>query len=315
MAWVFQKSSRGNHRTADCIELHVAMPVRRCQYALRQQLILAMSSQSENRASVRRIWPAALAMALLATGFATVFTSSASAQRDDYSVQRNARVSALGATSIRIENGSGRLVITGKSGASIVSASAVIRGSSQATVNAVKLSIQRNGDVITVRADAPDRSWSWGDGWSADLTVEVPANLHLDVSDGSGGARIENVGALTIRSGSGGVRASNVTGAVDARSGSGGVKLRDVHGDVGLSSGSGSITIAGVTGSVDVRSAGSGGLNISQVSGSVHLGSIGSGSLTADGVGGDLTVDHKGSGSVNYANVKGRVDVPRRRGW
>ena len=264
---------------------------------------------------MRDIWATALAMALLATGFATLFASSASAQRGDYSVQRNARLAASGATSIRIENGSGRLVITGKTGASEVAASAVIRGSSQSTVDAVKLIAERNGDVITLRAEAPDRSWLWGDGWSADLTVEVPSNVHLDVSDGSGGARIENVGALTIRSGSGGVRMSNVTGAVDVKSGSGGVQVRDIHGDVLLSSGSGSVTIAGITGSVDIRSAGSGALNISQVSGSVHLGSIGSGSLTANGVGGDLTVDHKGSGSVNYANVKGHVDVPRRHGW
>jgi putative adhesin len=262
---------------------------------------------------LRSLFTRARNTALAALALASLAPPAASAQGDRYSVQRTGQVAASGATSIRIANGSGKLVITGRNGASSVSARAVVRGSSQEAVNAVKLITERNGDVITVRAEAPDRTWSRGDGWSADLTVEVPASIHLDVSDGSGGARIENVGPVSVRSGSGGVRIDHATGAVEVRSGSGSVELRDVRGGVVLSSGSGEVTVAGVNGSVDVRNAGSGELTISKVTGSLHVGSIGSGSLSANDVGGDLTVDRKGSGSVDYENVKGKVDVPARR--
>ena len=237
------------------------------------------------------------------------------AQSDAYSVRRNATAPVAGVTSVRIENGSGHLVVTGKAGASAVSASALIKGSSQKLVNSVTVTADREGDVLVVRAVGPDRDWlSWRDGWSTDLTVEVPNNVKLDVHTGSGGARVENVGPVAVRAGSGGVHVDGVSGTADLRSGSGGAEVRNVHGDALLSTGSGGITLEGVTGSVDVRSAGSGGVNASQIGGSLHIGSIGSGGVTVDNIGGDFTIDHKGSGSVRYTNVKGRVDVPRRRG-
>jgi hypothetical protein len=256
-----------------------------------------------------------LATAAFLLAIVTLAASQAGAQDDSYSVQRDARATTSGVTSIRIENGSGRLVVTGKAGSSVVTASAVIRGSSQDVVNRVRLIADRVGDVITVRADGPDRGWFGGNGWSADVTVEVPSNIRLDVNDGSGGARLQNVGALTMRSGSGGVHVDGVAGTADLQTGSGHAELRNVRGDVTMSTGSGGITVSGVSGSVNVRSAGSGGVHVSQVTGSLHLGSIGSGSLTADDIGGDLTVDHKGSGSVSYTKVKGHIDVPSRRRW
>jgi hypothetical protein len=255
--------------------------------------------------------------ATLAAILTALAVSSAGAQQGNgYSAPLHANVSADGATQVRVENGSGHLVINGKNGASQVSATATVRGSSQRAVDAVRLIARREGDVIVVRADRPDNNWFRDDNVSIDLTVEVPTSLGLEVNNGSGGAQIDNVGALAVRAGSGGVQVSNVQGTAEMNSGSGGARLRNVHGDVTVSTGSGGITIAGVTGSVDVRSAGSGSVNVSDVSGSLHLGSIGSGSVDADRIGGDLTVDRKGSGSVSYTNVKGHVSVPRRgRDW
>lgn len=256
-----------------------------------------------------------LASLLLAAAIVPLAATPARAQSDRYSVQRTAQVSAAGASSIRIENGSGHLVIRGKAGAGSVSATALIRGSSESEVNAARLITERSGNVITVRVDTPNRGW-FNRSWSADLTVEVPADVQLSVQDGSGGVRIDDVGALELTAGSGGARVNNVSGGVDMQTGSGGAHLENIRGDVALSTGSGGITIHGVNGSVHVRRAGSGELDISHVTGSLHLGSIGSGSLTADDIGGDLTVDHKGSGSVEYTNVKGRIQVPSRgRHW
>lgn len=234
------------------------------------------------------------------------------AQSDRYQVTRNAQAATGGASSVRLSNGSGSLVVNGRQGSSELRVTAFVHGSSEAAVNAVRIVVDRNGDVLTVREDKPDRSWFGSDNTWVDLTVEVPTNIALDVSDGSGGARIDNVGAIRFRTGSGGAHLSNVVGAVDVSSGSGGVELRSVRGNVTSSSGSGSVTIDGVNGSVDIRSAGSGSLNVRGVTGSVRLGSIGSGSLVADNIGGDLTVDSKGSGNVQYSNVKGQVSVPDR---
>jgi hypothetical protein len=278
-------------------------------------LITSMNMSSEQSSNPVRSHLAQF-VAVLAAISTTFLVSSASAQGDRYSVERKAQASSSGARRIRVENGSGRLIINGKQGVSAVSATAMVRGSSQSAVDAVKLITERNGDEIVVKADRPDSRRSWHDNVSVDLTVEVPSNLQLDVSDGSGGAQIDNVGPLTVDAGSGGVRITNVNGGADVTSGSGGARLSSVHGDVAVSSGSGGITIAGVTGSVNVRDAGSGGIHVSQVTGSLHLGSIGSGSLNADNIGGDLTLDSKGSGSVSYTNVKGHVSVPKRgRDW
>jgi DUF4097 and DUF4098 domain-containing protein YvlB len=261
----------------------------------------------------RNSWRHQRVLGLLMIAYSTLVASGALAQGDSYSVQRTANAPTSGITTIRVANGSGRLVITGHSGSSAVNATAIVHGSSQSAVNSVRLVTERNGDVLTVRADRPDQTGFNDDNVYVDLTVQVPSSIALNVEDGSGGARIDNVGALRVRSGSGGVHISNVGGSADLESGSGGAELRNVHGNVTAETGSGGMTIDGVTGSVDVRSAGSGGLTVKGVTGSLHLGSIGSGTLTADNIGGDLTVDSKGSGDVQYTNVKGHVSVPDRR--
>src|SRR6185312_2151207 len=124
----------------------------------------------------------------------TLAASGAGAQEGGYSVPLHAVVSTSGATRIRVENGSGHLVINGKEGASQVSATATVRGSSQRAVDAVKLIARREGDAIVVRTDRPDNGWFGNDNVSINLTVDVPPSLSLDVNNGSGGAEIDNVG-------------------------------------------------------------------------------------------------------------------------
>lgn len=240
--------------------------------------------------------------------------TTASAQDDNYSAQRSASISASGVTTIRIRNGSGRLIIAGKQGAATISATGTARASSRDLLDKIKIAATRDGDVVTIEPQYPENGWFSG-GWcncSINMTVEVPSNIRLDVHGGSGGAEIHDVGAMDVSSGSGGVRVERVGGALSLRTGSGGANVRDVHGDVTAQTGSGGLTIEHVTGSVNVERAGSGSVGLREVSGSAHVGSIGSGSLDVDGVGGDLVVEHKGSGSVHYASVRGKVDVPDR---
>ena len=232
------------------------------------------------------------------------------AQRD-YTAPRSASASTAGIATVRVQNGSGRLVITGNPSATEVRATGTVHASSQRDLDRVKLVVEREGSDIFVHPDMPD---SWGGcDCSVDMTVEVPTSLQLDVQDGSGGAELRNVGRARVQSGSGGVRIEHTAGDVSVRSGSGEASLTDVHGNVSASSGSGGVTMDGVSGSVEIEHAGSGSVSLSNVRGSVHVGSIGSGSLDANGVGGDLTVEHQGSGGVHYASVHGKVSVPTRR--
>lgn len=229
----------------------------------------------------------------------------------DYTATRTGTANASGATSIRIANGSGRLTVTGNPSATSVRATGTAHADRKGDLDNVKLVVERNGNVIEVHPDYDSGMFHDCDCWM-DLTVEVPTSVGLQVTDGSGGAELRNVGAVDVRSGSGGIRIQGTSGDVVMKSGSGRATATDVHGDVRASSGSGGVTLERVTGSVEIEHSGSGDVSLHQVSGSVHVGSIGSGSVDANGVGGDLTVDRKGSGSVSYNGVKGKVSVPNR---
>ncbi len=259
--------------------------------------------------SGRWIPPAA---ALLTVACSTLVVSCTLVRGDRYSVRRAGQATTSGIDTIRIVNGSDHLVIIGRVGSSAVNAAMVVHGSSQKAANSVRLVLERNGDVLELHTDRPKRSWLSLDNSSVALIVAVPSDLAIDVLDGSGLARIENVGAIKIRSGSGEVHLSNAAGPVDLVSGSGDAELSNIHGNLIAKIGSASMTVHGVNGSIDVRGAGSGALVIRNVTGSLHLGSIESGSLSADSVGGDLTVDRRGSGDVKYTNVRGRVRVAGR---
>lgn len=259
--------------------------------------------------SGRRIQPA---VTLLMVAYPAALVSCALVRGDRYSVRRAAQATTSGIDTIRIVNGSDHIGIIGRVGSSTVNAAVVIHGSSRKAVNSVRLVLERDGNVLELRADRPKRSWFSGDNPSVDLMVAVPSDLAVDVLDGSGPAHIDNVGAIKIRSGSGEVHVNNVAGPVDLVSGSGDAELSNIRGNLTAKVGSASMAVHGVSGSMDVRDADSGKLTIRNVAGSLHLGSIESGSLSADSIGGDLTVGSRGSGNVTYANVKGRVSVPGR---
>lgn len=69
-----------------------------------------------------------------------------------------------------------------------------------------KLIAERRGDVVFIKADIPDNDNDWfrGNNWAAlDLVIHVPQGINADVSDGSGEARISNVGSIVASDGSG----------------------------------------------------------------------------------------------------------------
>jgi hypothetical protein len=182
-------------------------------------------------------------------------------------------------------------------------------------LNQIKLIAERRGDVVFIKADIPDHDWrSYGDNYSAslDLVIEVPQGIDADIADGSGEAKIMNVGSLEMTDGSGSLDVIGATGSVRITDGSGELTIENVGGDVRVEDGSGEINVRNVTGSFTVESDGSGSIYASDVRGSVIVQNDGSGSIEVNKVGKEFRVESKGSGSIDYADVSGRIDIPER---
>lgn len=232
-----------------------------------------------------------------------------------YTAPRNAVVDASGARSVQVEAAAGELRIEGKAGLTKVQVTGTARSSSQRILSEIRLIAERRGDVVFIKADMPDDEWrNSGDyGAGLDLVIEVPQGMNAEVADGSGDAKIMNVGSLDVTDGSGNLTITGAGGSVRVTDGSGELTIDNVRGDVNVRDGSGEINVRNVTGSFTVETDGSGGIYATDIRGSVVVHNDGSGEIEATKVGRDLLVENKGSGSVNYADVSGRVDIPDRR--
>lgn len=234
----------------------------------------------------------------------------------DYTAPRNALVDAAGARSVEVEAAAGTLRVEGKAGLRQVQVTGTARASSQQFLNQIKLIAERRGDVVFIKADIPDHGSDFGfrDNYSGalDLVIQVPQGMNADVSDGSGDAKVLNVGSLDATDGSGDFSVDGAAGSVRITDGSGSLTIENVGGDVKVSDGSGDIEVRNVTGSFTVETDGSGGIFATDVRGSVVVENDGSGEIEVNKVGRDFRVESKGSGSIDYSAVSGQVDVPER---
>jgi hypothetical protein len=189
------------------------------------------------------------------------------------------------------------LRVTGRTDLTEVRVRGTARASSRDLLENIKLEAVRNGNQVEVRALLPEsRDSRWNEHAVLDLIIELPATLALDVDDTSGDITIESVSAkVRIEDNSGDIRVHNV-------------------GDVWISDSSGSIDVRVVKGSVEIDDDSSGEIAVYDVTGSVHIGRDSSGSIDVSRVGGDFVVGHDGSGTIDYDGVKGKVDIPRKRG-
>lgn len=245
-----------------------------------------------------------------------LIASTARAQ-GDYTAPRNAVVDAAGARTVEVEAAAGNLRVEGKAGLRQVQVTGTARASSQQFLSQIRLIAERRGDVVFIKADIPDEEWnhSWRNNFSAalDLVIQVPQGINAEVSDGSGEAKILNVGSLEANDGSGDLTIEGAAGSVRVTDGSGNLRIENVGGDVTVRDGSGEIDVRNVTGSFTVETDGSGSIIATDVRGSVVVENDGSGEIEVNKVGKDFRVENKGSGSIDYTSVSGQVDVPDRR--
>jgi hypothetical protein len=248
-----------------------------------------------------------------------IWANPAHAQNFDqckHSADRSTNVDASSARLLELASGSGSVKIEGKAGLNRV----IIRGKACASdadlLEDIRLETSREGSSIVVRANVHDRDdWSqrnWRNNTYArlDIVVEVPAGMAAEIEDGSGEIDLANLGAVRIKDGSGGI-VGNDLASVRIEDGSGEIQLTDIRGEVDIEDGSGEIELANIDGLIEIED-GSGEITVRTSKSHVRI-SDQSGSISVRDVAGDFIVQDDGSGSIDYDNVRGRVDVPRKR--
>jgi len=232
----------------------------------------------------------------------------------DLTADRTAAAPAAGVHTVVITSGAGWLRIQGHAGLDRIQARGIAHASSDQFLAATTLDVTRRGDTVFVTATTPADTGTAAGPPGLDLSIDVPMDVALAVTDASGETIIHDVGPLRLAtSGTGGVEIDGVAGTLDATDGPGDFQATNVRGDVRIRDGSGAIYLSNVSGNVDIPTDGAGEVQVADVTGSVHVGAKSSGEVAARNVGGDLLVDATGSGSVEYHDVKGHVTLPGRR--
>jgi len=284
-----------------------------------------------------------LAISISALFFSGSFISANahdhSSAKQELKTQQLVLDQANGLASFDVSVGRGSLNIIGDDSATSITVDAVI-GTDTGKDYEFTLTREDGKAILLVKTDGGLFSNSHA---SVDLTVRMPKNLALSVSDGSGDMVITNIANdVDVSDGSGSIEISNVSGSLNVSDGSGDILIKSIGSDVKVSDGSGSIMIDSSDGSVGISdgsgdidtmhisgsvevSDGSGSTNINDVGGSVSINdgsgdiyvkgvggvvtiSDGSGSITIDDAGA-LTIEGNGSGDINTSNIRGKISL------
>ena len=187
-------------------------------------------------------------------------------------------LSAQGIETLEINCGSGFLKVTGYEGRNKIEVEAEIEVEGRRESDAeefirkyVELSLEKKGSRAVLISNFKDfpKFFSLGNT-VINLTVSIPRNLDLDINDGSGSIRVENIaGNVSVDDGSGSMEIENVEGSVRIDDGSGTIEVNGIGRNVEVNDGSGSIYIDGVEGDVIIKDDGSGSIRIQNVKGKV----------------------------------------------
>jgi hypothetical protein len=255
---------------------------------------------------------------------------TATAWECEFRAERSGAIDVGGVQKIVLRTGAGELELNGRDGASRISASGTACASSQELLDAMQISVRREGSTAWVETNIPvEKLKTLSNAYAyIDIEVDVPSNVPVEAQDSSGEAEVRNLAALDMRDSSGDLEIERVKGALSVQDSSGEIRIRDV-GSVRLEDSSGDVTIekvAGVVdvvsdssgdlvvrdagGKVDIRQDSAGDIRVSDVRGSVVVGLDSSGSIHARNVDGDFTVGADGSGDITHENVKGKISTP-----
>jgi hypothetical protein len=217
-------------------------------------------------------------------------------------------IGASGADVVRVLAEAGDLRVQGRAGATDVRVYGTACADNRRDLDDIEVVVQRVGGAIRVLTLVPAGA---GIDAHADLVVEVPEWMLVDIDHQEGRIDVSNVAGVSIFDDSGDIFVSDVFGDVDINDDSGDIQLRNIDGDVWMLDDSGLIDVRGVGGEVAVEEDGSGDLFVRDVDFDVWIGEDGSGDIVVENVRGDLIVDLDSSGSIRYSNIGGLVFLPR----
>jgi DUF4097 and DUF4098 domain-containing protein YvlB len=277
-----------------------------------------------------RLTPFASLLALAALAPAAAFAWGDGCK---FSADRKGGVDAKGVEKVIIRAGAGDMKVVGRPNAVRVEARGTACAATQELVDATRIDVRREGNVIYVETDLPQNNeggWNFGKSEYAyiDIGIALPSNVPVEAIDSSGDSVIEDLGALTMQDSSGDLEITRVAGLVDVgdssgdltienagsvriRDSSGDIEVEDVKGDVEVAiDSSGDMRIAQVAGSVRIEQDSSGSIRVEDVKGAVKVDSDSSGDIYAGRVGGDFTVASDSSGTIAHEEIGGKVDIP-----
>jgi hypothetical protein len=163
-----------------------------------------------------------------------------------------------------------------------------------------QVGLTRADRIVTLSTERPD-TFAFGIALRADLMVDVPPNVRMDLVGGSGNIELSGIsGPVQILGGSGNVDLANLSGPVTLRVGSGDVRLANLTRDLHVNTGSGSIRGSGLA-HLHEATAGSGRITLEGVFREDARATTGSGDVT-------LRFDPESSVHVAVATSSGRID-------
>ncbi|MFA6228726.1 MAG: DUF4097 family beta strand repeat-containing protein [Rhodanobacter sp.] len=230
-----------------------------------------------------------------------------------FEAPRNLQVDLTGVRGVQIEVRRHDLHLVGSDGSNGLMLTGKACASDQAALDHLQVTQRREGDQLLIDIGGNSHfSFSlFGSSYAnLEVSVQLPANLPVNVSVGSGDADVRGVQQLQSRVGSGDLHVRDIAGKFSSSVGSGDADATDI-GSLDLGAvGSGDFKAEGIKGDARVGSIGSGDVVLRKVGGSVHADTLGSGDFTVSDVTGDLSLGAKGSGDVSHSGVKGKVSVP-----
>jgi len=136
-------------------------------------------------------------------------------------------------------------------------------------------------DVGSITVDVNSRGGRYGGPGDAELTLQVPAWMALDLS----GNEVD----ITIRGSRGPVSASTVQGRVSIEGGEGNVEATSVEGDIDLANVKGRVEVSTTEGQISVTNASGEALDLESVDGDIEMSGITSLNLSANTVDGRIS--------------------------
>ena len=229
-------------------------------------------------------------------------------------VQETAQIdlSSQGIDKLVINCGPGLLELTGVGGLDKISITAEIEVEDinkeelqRFIKDHVRLNLEKQNNKALLRSEVTNYSLHKIES-RINLKVEIPMELDVKITDGSGPIRVQNLtGNLIIDDDTGKIQIENLVGEVAVYDGSGKIIIEEISGNVMIRDGSGSIEMDSIKGDIYVTD-GSGDITILHTEGNVTV-SDDSGDIDISDVSGTVFISETGSGEVNIERIRGKI--------